>query len=275
MKNIAQLRHLVARMEGKIISPLVAHNDLNRATKASVHADGSFCFGYKELDDATGPFSSYALHEIMAAPTAMNVATGFSLGILARSQTKKGFFIWLEDENVAFEYGMPYPSGIAAFGLEPTRFVFVRCKSAVDVLKASEDALSEKGVAGVVISLSGSSKALDFTTTRRLHLLAEKAHCPAILLLAKKVLKTSNAATRWQIAAAPSQSFGARAPGLTAFDVTLLRNRAGNIGHWLMQWDFNEQIFKELQIQKTARASLSGTHFSSSANRPSQSGFAA
>lgn len=276
MRNIAQLRHLVARIEGKIVAPFAACGDQANAPTIRPLANGYFCFGHEEVDSIAGPFPSHALHEVMAmTPVAMNIATGFCLGLLTRCQTKGKPFIWLEDEMTGIEYGTPYPIGIASFGLDPAQFILVRCKSDAEALKATDDALSEKCIGGIILSLSCASKALNFTATRRLHLGAEKARCPTILLLGKNALKTSNATTRWQIAATSSESSGAKAPGFAAFDVRLLRNRTGNTGHWLMQWNLNDKTFTKLQAKQTTKSALSGTRFSTFTNRSPQDGFAA
>ena len=271
MSDIEQLRHLVARMEGRPIKPFDDGGKRGKDTPP----EGYFCLGHKAADFLSGPFPSYALHEIIAEPGAMNSATGFSLGLLKRNEKKGCPFIWLEDESTEMEYGQPYPIGIASFGLDLERFILVRCPKTDDVLKAADDALAMSHISGVVLSLSAAGRALDFTATRRLHLAAKKARSPAILVLGKKVLKTSNAATRWQIKPAPSQSFGAKAPGLTNFDVTLLRNRAGQTGHWLMQWNIHDQIFTQSSEMRPTQSALSGSRFSTSGNRPSEDGFAA
>lgn len=273
MPDIAQLRRLVARMEGK---PVAFSMDDNRKGKGK-HAlpEGYFYLGHGIADFEAGPFPSYALHEVISGPAAMNSATGFSLGLLKRNEKANCPFIWLEEESTEIEYGIPYPVGISAFGLDPARFILVRCPKAEDVLKAADDALATSRVGGLLLSLSRACRALDFTATRRLHLAAEKAHSPVVLVLGKEALKNSNAATRWQIKAAPSESSGAKAPGLTNYDVTLLRNRTGYTGHWLMQWNIHDQIFTTPQEIRHTQPALSGTRFSSPADRPSEDGFAA
>lgn len=271
MPDIDQLRHLVARMEGRPIAPF---GDGGKKEN-DVLPEGYFCLGHKTADFLAGPFPSYALHEIIAEPAAMNSATGFSLGLLKRNEKKNRPYIWLEDESTEIEYGQPYPMGISTFGLDLERFILVRCPKAEDVLKAADDALATTHIGGVLLNLSGACRALDFTATRRLHLAAEKARSPVILVLGKKALKTSNAATRWQIGAAPSQSSGAKAPGLTNFDVTLLRNRAGKTGHWLMQWNLYDQIFTQSSTMRPTQTALSGTFISAPGDRPSKDGFAA
>lgn len=273
MPDIAQLRRLVARIEGKPIELLV--DSKMKSGRENTLPEGYFCLGHKAADFSAGPFPSYALHEIIAGPAAMNSATGFSLGLLKRNEQQNRPFIWLEEEKVESEYGLPYPVGISAFGLDPARFILVRCPKAADALKAADDALATSRVGGLLLSLSGGCRALDFTATRRLHLAAEKARSPVVLALGKEALKNSNAATRWQIKAARSQSSGARAPGLTNFDVTLLRNRTGQTGHWQMQWNIHDQIFTQSSEMRSTQSALSGTRFSAPAHRPSQGGFAA
>ncbi|PRD43425.1 hypothetical protein C5748_12105 [Phyllobacterium phragmitis] len=239
--DLSALRRAVAAIDGK---------DSDRdGSRRSV-----FASGFAEADQAfAGGLPRGALHEIFAAETGdAGAATGFALALALRASDGVRPVVWLEEDVVARESGGIYPPGLAALGFDPSRLLVVRCPSARDVLRGASDALEVAGIGAVMIAPWGTPKCLDLTVSRRLQLAAREADAPAFLLMHGNSPGGSAALTRWRIAAAPSQSSGARAPGRPAFDVALLRNRQGTTGHWIMEWNIDENIFRHVEA-------LSGT----------------
>lgn len=246
--DIAALRRMVLAIESNAQQRnFIDDNGLNSSETAH-----RFTLGH-ELADAAFPYglAGNALHEVVAEnPGTHMAATGFALGLAWRSAKAERPFIWIEEEQAADEYGRLYPPGLHAFGLDPARFLFVRCPGAQDVLKAANDALEAnhggKGahtVSSIVIALSGRPKCLDLTASRRLLLAAGTAQTPIILLRSHRSSMQSAAVSRWRIAPAPSYSSGAGAPGKPAFNAVLERNRHGMCGQWIMEWNNEELSF--------------------------------
>jgi protein ImuA len=108
-----------------------------------------------------------------------------------------------------------------------------------EALEALEDALGAAGVTAAV----GEVEEVDLTAGRRLQLACERRAATGFVIRrrpyggAGRIAATgSAAATRWKIAAAPSQP-AAGEPGLgpPRWRVTLERCRGGRPGEWLME----------------------------------------
>ncbi|PYE89320.1 ImuA family protein [Phyllobacterium leguminum] len=249
--DLSALRRAVAAIDGKD-----AQGDDSRRSV--------FTLGVDEADRVfAGGLRRGALHEIFAAQAGdAGAAMGFALALALRASDGERPVVWLEEDVVGRESGGIYPPGLAALGFDPQRLLVVRCPSAKDVLRGASDALEVAGIGAVVIAPWGAPKCLDLTASRRLQLAAREGDVPAFLLMQDNTPGGSAALARWRIAAAPSQSSGGWAsggwasggwasgigtPGAPAFDVTLLRNRQGATGHWIMEWNIDENIFKPVE----------------------------
>ncbi|WP_204314403.1 hypothetical protein, partial [Klebsiella aerogenes] len=75
-------------------------------------------------------------------------------------------------------------------------------------------------------------------------LTAQQTGVPAFLLRLGAVPIDNSAVTRWMIRSNASRSSGANAPGHPVFDATLIRNRQGMTGHWILQWESDNHVFR-------------------------------
>ncbi|WP_343313250.1 hypothetical protein AAIB41_10325 [Brucella sp. BE17] len=235
--DMAALRRMVTAIEG---------NDPQGGFAADGENGGrsrSFTLGHEGADQAfPHGLAGNALHEIVAEnPGATMAASGFSLALSCRMATRKRPIVWIEEERAAAEYGGIYPPGLAAFGIDPTALLIVRCPDARQVLKAANDALEagngKAHLSAVVTSITGQPQCLDLTASRRLLLAAEASGLTVLLLKSHPSGQSSAAVSRWRIAAAPSRSAGANAPGNPTFSAVLERNRHGTCGQWIMEWN--------------------------------------
>ncbi|MBY0565575.1 MAG: hypothetical protein K2P58_15505 [Hyphomonadaceae bacterium] len=182
------------------------------------------------------------LHEIgPAAPSAQSTAIGFALALAAGWCGPAGI-IWAGEENVFSEEGAPYAPGLAQFGLDPERLIVVRAAKGEEALWAAEQGLALAG-AVVVCVLSNHGRALTLKATRRLLLIAERHRSRCLLV--RSLNEASAAWTRWRVQSAPSQA-EARELGPPAFDVELVRNRAGPAGaRFIVEWNADEHSLSE------------------------------
>lgn len=233
----------------------------------------AFTLGHAGADSAfPRGIARNALHEVCAEnPAAYISATGFALALAARAARTQSV-IWIEEEAAEHEYGGLYPPGLSSFGLNPQRLLLIRCPGAQDVLKAANDGLhirqGDRGshlIAAIVASVTGKAKCLDLTASRRLLLAAQTAHVPVILLSSHRMAMQSAAVSRWAIAAAPSRSSGARAPGRPSYSATLERNRHGTCGRWTMEWNNEDLCFEP--AEEPGRLPVHGPVVSFSAHR--------
>jgi len=183
------------------------------------------------------------LHEIAAAREAeIAAACGFALLLAARTA---GPVIWIAEDMALYESGTPYGPGLDDLGLHPERFIMVAAPKSRDVLWAVEETLSCRGMGAVIGEIRQAS--LDLTATRRLSLAAGRCGAVALLLRSAPGRDASAAATRWIVKAVPSQA-KPRAmtlgPGPPRFALSLVRNRRGPPGSWVLEWNGVEQRFE-------------------------------
>ncbi|MDT6939902.1 hypothetical protein RI570_07070 [Brucella pseudogrignonensis] len=268
--DIAALRRMVTAIEGN-----GTQGNFSSEPATGFGRARSFTLGFAQADDAfPHGLAGDALHEIFAEnPGVHMAATGFALALALRASSTKRPIIWIEEESTSSEYGGLYPPGLHAFGVDPARLLIVRCPTAQDVLKASNDALEAGStskashlISGVVASIIAQPKCLDLTASRRLLLATETAQLPVFLLRSHRTVVQSAAVSRWRVAPAPSRSSGANAPGKPAFSAVLERNRHGTCGQWIMEW--NNESLEFGAAERVSRTHVPRPMVSVSANRP-------
>jgi protein ImuA len=215
--------------------------------------------GIAEIDQALGGgLAGGTLHEIAACSEQhLTAATGFALGVAVRSGGKAA--VWAAEDMALLENGAPYGPGLDQFGLAPERLVTVAAAKPADVLWTMEEALHCRAVGVVVGELRSGAGAVDLVASRRLSLAAAEHGALALLLRIAPDPEASAAATRWVVEASPHAS-----PGLGRYDsatgpprlaLTLMRNRRGPIGSWMVEWSVSDASFTlATHSQPVARA---------------------
>jgi protein ImuA len=193
-----------------------------------------------------GGLSCGALHELApAAPLHLAAAGGFAAALAARSSGMGGEVLWIATDYAAGEGGGPYGPGLDLFGLPSARLLVLRVPRPADVLWAMEEGLRCRALACVIAELTGDGAAADLTATRRLALAARESGAGLGLLIRHKIAgRPSAAATRWEVAAAPSQPDAYGGLGRARFELSLCRNRRGPAGRWIIEWDHHERVFQ-------------------------------
>ncbi len=182
---------------------------VRRIERPTATAHGVVSSGVAAIDRALpgGGLARGALHEILGTggdEEDGGLAAAFAAGILTRlTAARHGIVLWC----------LPRPDlygpGLAAHGLDPARLVLVQARRNAELLWAMEEGLRASGVTAVV----GEVGALDAVASRRLQLAAEHSGATALVLrrwqsgeAAQRERNRPNAAaTRWRIAALPSQ----------------------------------------------------------------------
>lgn len=200
-----------------------------------------------------GGLACGSLHEL-APGTALHLtaASGFAAALAACAGEDGGDTLWVATDFALSEAGAPYGLGLDAFGLSSSRLLLLRVPRPADVLWAMEEALRCRALACVIAELTGEGAEADLTATRRLSLAARDAANLGLLIRHRTTANPSAAATRWEIAAAPSlpDALGGLSGGLscclgrTRFDLSLRKNRRGPSGRWLVEWDHHERAFQ-------------------------------
>lgn len=204
-----------------------------------------------------------ALHEVQAADYRdMSTSIGFAaaLAVCCAHQFSDAPVLWCESTRTPFDVGQLYGPGLAAFGLDPARLIFVTPSCAVDLLWTMEEALRLGAFAAVFGEIDGRAPALTLTATRRLQLAAEVGGRPAFLLTGHATSGTSAAATRWEVTAAPSLPTTGTATlvGRTRWRIRLVKHRSALTGSegnmvdrdWCVEWDAQQKKLCEAPDQR-------------------------
>lgn len=136
---------------------------------------------------------------------------------------------------------IPYMHGLIDLGFpDPEGILYVEVNKETDVLWAMEEALRHGNIAAVLGEVSA-----DLTQSRRLHLAAQDAGSPCFLLHHNQTLPVNGANTRWQVTSAQSTilPFDPKAPGKPRWQLELVRNRNGRLGHWNVEWQYETRHF--------------------------------
>lgn len=225
---------------------------LDRGRPAGI--GGRFATGHAGLDRALGGgLARGRVHELCCA--AGDAGAGAAMALLLARLAGEGVaadapILWLRGAGAARTCGLPYGPGLAAIGVDPARLLLGMMGDEAMLLQAALDALRCSGLAALVMEAHGAQRRFNLTASRRLALAAEASGVTALLLLVDAPVAASAAESRWRIAAAPSPPLSGQAPGqipgAAAFDMTLLRRRAGPDGmKWRLGWNRERGVFEE------------------------------
>ena len=229
--QLAGLRRRVAR--------LAASGHENRP------AEGWLASGDARFDGALGGGLTIGrVHEFFAADALDATSAAAFAALVALRTPGKAPLIWLRTSDAGKRSGHIYAPGIAELGGDPDRLLLVEAADPKMLLACANDAIRCPGAAAVIVESWGKFPLLDLTAGRRLALGARDAGTTLLLLRLNAVPMPSVAETRWRVAAAASHALEANAPGAPAFDLELLRWRAGPAGaRWRLDWNHDEQCF--------------------------------
>lgn len=217
------------------------------AAPAGAGTAGRVSFGIAALDTRLeGGLARGAVHEIVPESGAdIASASAFALMMAARAAEGEKPLLWITRDTRVQREGVPYGPGVAALGLRPEQVMLVHVADERAALKAAGDALACAGLAAALIDM-GDAKRLDLTASRRLALASAQSGVTAFVLRTGSSMIASAAASRWQVASAPSVPLPGHAPGQTCLALSLLRHRGGvppfNI---LVEWNHDDRVFRE------------------------------
>jgi len=260
------------RESAPILSALRARLAKHAPDRAVSRADGTsgiLALGHAPFDDyLDGGLRRGQLHEIFAGEGEDGgAAAGFAamLGILAQGTGKGGAkpLLWLRSEEAQRRGGRFHGAGFAELGGDPATLILVTVPDTLALLRGAADALRCGGLGAVVAECWGNPHLLNLMASRRLTLAAEYSRVTALMLRPGGTPAPSTADTRWSVCAAPSRPLEANAPGAPAFDLTLLRRRAGPAGKsWRLEWSRDRRTFRDAGRDTASEQTLSGAPLS-------------
>lgn len=256
-----------ARQLGALRQALVRLDPLSEAGR-----HGVFTLGAGPVDAALGGgLARGAVHEIYPTHAAdIAAAAGFVAGLSLRAAPQAPL-VWIRHKRSEIETGALYAHGLAEMGVAADQLIVVHVDHVTDGLRASLEAMRCPGLGMVVLESWGASRHLDLTASRRLSLASQESGVTGLVLRAMGEPEASAAATRWQVAAAPS-SDPLGLPGRAAFSATLLRRRSGPAGWgWNLEWNHESHRFSQAQ---TLPGLVAAPYFDRPAASPGDTGWA-
>ena len=192
-----------------------------------------------------GGLACGVLHELAPlAPIDLGAVTGFALALAARASRSCRDVLWIATDFAFLKGGGPYGPGLDLYGVPSERLLVLRVPRPVDALWAFEEALRCRALSTVIAELPETGADADLTATRRLTLAARDGAGLGLLLRHRALSAPCAAATRWRIAAAPSVPDHYGGLGATRFGLSLLKNRRGPSGRWIIEWCHHERAFR-------------------------------
>lgn len=245
------------------VAALEAHRPLGTGPLGT--AEAALPLGAPALDRSLGGgLTLGALHEVAPA-TALHLgaAAGFVLALAARAmRAGGGEVLWIQPDLAGREAGRLYGPGLDLAGLPLARVIDLRVPHERDAAWAMEEALPCRALAAVVGEFFD-DRALDLTTLRRLSLAAARhgrAGGLGLVLRHHAGAAASPAVTRFEIAAAPGPRDPFGGLGRPTVHVSLVRNRRGPTGCWLLSWNHHEHVFLAAPSLALAPTALDRPH---------------
>ncbi len=234
ISTLARLRKEIGRLEDDALA--LGESSLSqRAPLGHVEADAVL----------QGGLARGAVHEVFAEGRQSAPATGFIAG-LAHRVTAQRPLLWVRQDFSELESGALSMSGWRELGLDPRRLVMVRAHDVEAALQTAADALTCEALGAVVMEIWGETRRFDLVASRKLTLAARASGVTGLLLRVAAAPSPSTAESRWVVRAARSPPTAAwQAWGRPVLDVRLVRNRHGLTGHWIMEWNCDERLFRD------------------------------
>jgi protein ImuA len=237
MRMVSARQNTLASLRGSI-ERIESHGD--------VHGLNKVALGHRSADAMLrGGLALSVVHEVFAEGHQGAAATGFIAAIAGRMAPRKPL-VWVRQDFAELESGALSPNGLAELGLDPRLLVIVRAADVEAALRTTADALACDALGAVVLETFGEARQLDLVASRKLTLAAQSSGVTALLLRVGAAPAPSTAETRWIVRAAHSPpSLPWSAWGAPVFDASLIRNRHGPVGRWIMEWKCDECQFSE------------------------------
>ncbi|KYG21071.1 DNA repair protein [Bradyrhizobium sp. AT1] len=215
-------------------------------TAEVVHQYDRVALGHHEVDAVLkGGLARAAIHEVFCEGRQGAAGTGFVMGLVGRVSAQRPL-LWVRQDFSEVETGALSMSGLKELGLDPRRVVTVRAADVESALRTAADALACDALGAVVLELWGETRQFDLVASRKLTLAAQGSGVTGLMLRMAAQPLPSTAETRWMLRAAHSPPGPVwSAWGAPRFDAELLRNRHGQCGRWIMEWNCDECQFSE------------------------------
>ncbi|WP_034885542.1 ImuA family protein [Ensifer aridi] len=192
-------------------------------------------------------------------------AAGFVAALAAlyqREKKERGHLapiLWISQALACQEAGQPYAPGLASYGLDAERFLFVSVRTVKDALWIAETALSVPVFAAVVLEIRGNPACLALSESRRLHVRARAGGVPLLVFRQAGEEEASSAFFRFQVKPAsagerplPDGSVLCGSIGHPSFHLLVEKSRAYAPLDIFMEWNAHDRRFYPIDERRSA-----------------------
>jgi len=262
-ETLFALRQTIARIEGRTVVDLHVADREPEAAGLAVRASGRdgmqiLPIGPQALDGPMeGGLPLDAMTEIRSdrlgdAAAASGFMLALSTRLLMHSSSGAGpaRILWIGDEAVAREAGLPLAAGLQDYGLDPRHLLYARPRRIEDGLWLAEAGLASGVFCAVILEVCGNPRRFGLTESRRLSLKAHSTGRPLLLLRQGGEEEAGSAVFRIRIRPSSAQSRrlpdGSVLGGSIAnpvFQVTLEKSRLPAPVDIHLEWSPHDRLF--------------------------------
>lgn len=187
--------------------------------------------------------SAQPFHSEILAPANEASGAGLALALARDALTSTGedegtrHVLWVQDRAAIRLGGRPCLAGLPPEWRH--RLIHIAASTPEDALFALEEGLKCRDLACVIGEIAGNPRALGFTASRRLSLMAERHGVRLWLVRLDAKADLSSARMRWRVSAGPSppSRWNPVAPGAATWHAELFRARTHTPGEWMLSDD--------------------------------------
>jgi protein ImuA len=269
-ERLLALRETIAKLEGK--TPTLVAEEQPQGERVAATGKGSrrIALEVDELDAALeGGLPLDGMTEIRTcAMRNAGAGSGFVLALAAliQRQAKGSALLWISDRFSNVEAGLPYPIGLAQYGLQVRHFLHALPRKLEDALWLAETAAASGALAATILEIRGNPSAFGLSESRRLNLRAKAARRPILLLRHAGEEEASSAVFRFHAEPGPaaervlpSGTMLGGSIGSPVFRLTLEKSRNPAPLSFLLEWNSRDRQFCLARQPEPSRLAGDGT----------------
>ena len=271
-ERLFALRKTIAKLEGK--APTLVSEEQPQGEQKTKHIrfPHRVAMGLPDMDAALdGGLPLDGITEIRtSAMRNAGAGSGFVLALAAliQRQAEASALLWISDRFSNGEAGLPYPVGLAQYGLKIKHFLQATPRKLEEALWLAETAAASGALAATILEIRGNPSAFGLSESRRLSLRAKAARRPILLLRHAGEEEASSAVFRFRAEPGPAServlpngTMLGGSIGFPVFRLTLEKSPNPAPLSFTLEWNSRDRLFLLAQPPEPSRLSISGpTH---------------
>ena len=270
-ERLFALRETIARLEGKT-PMLVAEEQREKGKNPAILTSRRVSLEIADVDAALeGGLPLDGMTEVrtsMMRDAGAGSGLVLALAALIQKQAGASALLWISDRVSNGEAGLPYPVGLAQYGVQVEHFLHAAPRTLEDALWLAETAAASGALCATILEIRGNPSSFGLSESRRLSLRAKAARRPILLLRHAGEEEASSAVFRFHAAPAPASEralhTGVRLGGSIGFPVFhLILEKSRNPAplSLLLEWNSHDRQFSLARRSEPSRLSThAATH---------------